>query len=710
MSKKLASLLIKISANSAEAEKQFRTLEKKLGDLGRSIKSVGSSMTKYITVPLAAVAAVGVKAADTQLKAEAKLLTALKGREDVQRRLMANASEVQSRTLFGDEAIIEQQAYLAALGLTEQQINATIEASVQLASATGSTLEGAVKNLAKTYGGLTGELGESIPALKNLTTEQLKNGEAVAFINANYQGFAETAARTGTGALTQLKNKLGDLAEKIGTVLIPFLDRLVDILIPIVDGFNNLSPEIQNTVVAIGAAVAAIGPLLVAMGRMVELMGTFKALMGSTTAGMPSFAAGIKGWIGPLSVVAVYLTSVIGLFKKLANQATEANKQRYGSIYSDTYQGFLNPKLTNDMLLATQARYKAEMEAAKKAYNESPAMGPQRNMKRGAWADAEARYMAITDAIAERNRRVAETDASQVLEDANRKALELANSLGVGSSAGQSEGNGWIPKLREEIAKLEAELMNATNRNDIAAINSQLDILRGQLEELNNLRAPSGELAEKINLGAGPGMNSPVMSKLVTTWEADAEAAIEAAKRIESMAQDVSSIVSGALENITVSIAEQLGNLISGDEFKPVTTLLNVLGESLKQIGKAMIVYSGIIDGVKKIMKSILVLPGGPAIAAAIGVAAIASGQALLNAAAKMPKLAKGGLAYGPTLAVVGDNPGATSDPEVIAPLSKLRNYMGSRQLELTGDIHWELSGDKLKAVLDRNNLRIATH
>lgn len=42
----------------------------------------------------------------------------------------------------------------------------------------------------------------------------------------------------------------------------------------------------------------------------------------------------------------------------------------------------------------------------------------------------------------------------------------------------------------------------------------------------------------------------------------------------------------------------------------------------------------------------------------------------------KIPHLAKGGLAYGPTLAVVGDNIGAASDPEVVAPLSKLEGIM----------------------------------
>ncbi|MBW4083532.1 hypothetical protein [Paenibacillus sp. S150] len=40
--------------------------------------------------------------------------------------------------------------------------------------------------------------------------------------------------------------------------------------------------------------------------------------------------------------------------------------------------------------------------------------------------------------------------------------------------------------------------------------------------------------------------------------------------------------------------------------------------------------------------------------------------------------LAKGGLAYGPTLAVVGDNKGAASNPEVIAPLSKLEGMMNN--------------------------------
>lgn len=45
-----------------------------------------------------------------------------------------------------------------------------------------------------------------------------------------------------------------------------------------------------------------------------------------------------------------------------------------------------------------------------------------------------------------------------------------------------------------------------------------------------------------------------------------------------------------------------------------------------------------------------------------------------------VPKLAKGGLATAPTLAMVGDNPNASSDPEVISPLSKLKGMIAETQ------------------------------
>jgi hypothetical protein len=63
-----------------------------------------------------------------------------------------------------------------------------------------------------------------------------------------------------------------------------------------------------------------------------------------------------------------------------------------------------------------------------------------------------------------------------------------------------------------------------------------------------------------------------------------------------------------------------------------------------------------------------------------------------------VPKFAEGGLAYSPMLAVVGDNPRAASDPEVIAPLSKLRGMGGN--MHLTGS--FRINRRDLLLVLDQ--------
>lgn len=63
---------------------------------------------------------------------------------------------------------------------------------------------------------------------------------------------------------------------------------------------------------------------------------------------------------------------------------------------------------------------------------------------------------------------------------------------------------------------------------------------------------------------------------------------------------------------------------------------------------------------------------------AGTGIAAgfIAIQQGIIQAAA-LPKFANGGIAYGPTLGLFGEYAGAKSNPEVVAPLDRLRSLMG---------------------------------
>lgn len=71
----------------------------------------------------------------------------------------------------------------------------------------------------------------------------------------------------------------------------------------------------------------------------------------------------------------------------------------------------------------------------------------------------------------------------------------------------------------------------------------------------------------------------------------------------------------------------------------------------------------------------------------------------------QIPKLAKGGLAYQPTLAIIGDNRNARTDPEVVAPLSKLQGIMGNSDntqvLLLLTEILNALNNQKSEITLD---------
>ena len=140
--------------------------------------------------------------------------------------LIQQAKALQSVTIFGDEALIAQQAYVKSLGISTEQTKEIIAASVDLASAMGISLESAVMNTTKTLSGMQGELGEKLPAaFKQLTAEQLKAGEGIEFIREQFRGTAEEETKTLTGALEQMKNAMGDAGEEIGNFLSPAIEK-----------------------------------------------------------------------------------------------------------------------------------------------------------------------------------------------------------------------------------------------------------------------------------------------------------------------------------------------------------------------------------------------------------------------------------------------------------------------------------------------------
>tara|TARA_A100001201_G_scaffold64285_1_gene60569 strand:+ start:4704 stop:6272 length:1569 start_codon:yes stop_codon:yes gene_type:complete len=227
----------------------INVLAKGVGKTQKDLKGLNSSlgkMTKAVGVVSAAYfGATGlisgvmgaVDAFSRQEEAEKSLRFALGSNTQA---LLNQASALQKVTAFGDEAIIEQQTFLASLKFSEDQIKSIIPVALDLAEATGISLESAVRNTSKTFSGLAGELGELVPQLRGLTKEQMMAGEAVKVMGDLFEGQAEARAKTLSGQLQQLTNILGDTAEAFGELLVPIVLPLASGLRLIAEGATNV--------------------------------------------------------------------------------------------------------------------------------------------------------------------------------------------------------------------------------------------------------------------------------------------------------------------------------------------------------------------------------------------------------------------------------------------------------------------------------------
>ena len=757
MSRRIADLLIKIGADSYEFQQRTKQVEKSLEGLQKKMTSVGKTLSKTLTLPLVALGTASVMAADTQVQAETRLLTALKGREDIQRRLMAQAAELQSRSTFGDEEVIAQQAYLASLGMTERQINDVIEASAQLSTATGMTLESAVKNLAKTYGGLTGELGESIPALKSLTVEQLKSGEAVKYILENYQGYAEAAAQSGTGSMRQLKNQLGDLAEQLGMILMPALQKIVGWISNMVTWFQNLSPTTQKVIVVIASLAAAIGPVLTVGGKLLAMLPLIKAAFTAMT--------------GPIGLVISALVALGAAFvsarqqqaefaRQQAEQARQNFEERKRENYDRTYNEFSRPIYSDEdiqkrmkIVYETWAEDKAAFERIQNGKGFTQAQADALNVQREEW-------LALNDILNQRRRSA---------EDAAAMQAQYNNSLKQ-TTAGAKQATGLIGQLQAQIRALEESLGNAKTVEEIAATNAQIAELRGELSRLQDIKPEDLKPIEKLepilasdfeiefpapklkmdgiklavseysrqmqeifstvreglfgwadntstylakNLSATVEMVENYTTALTNKGWNFTAALDHVSQTVASTMQRFDQQVSQFLADSIVAAADALGKVIAGDlGFGGLMkAILTQFASFLKNIGAQLIEFGIMIIAFKSALKSVLANPWAAIGIGAAMVAAAAIMTALINKNAQesVPALATGGLAYGKTLALVGDNPNAIADPEVIAPLSKLQAMLpsgGGQNIKLTLGGQLVAKGRDLVYVLGKENFK----
>lgn len=167
------------------------------------------------------------EAFNVQLKAETKLAQAAKNNPYMDdtgvTRLKEYASQLQSISDYGDEELIPMMAELVATGRTEAQVMDIMSASIDVAAGTGKSLLSVVEMLNKSYTGEAGKLSTLSAETKNLTKEQLQNGEAVRILKEQFGGMSEEAVKA-TGSAKQLAMAQGDLQESWGKITKPAYD------------------------------------------------------------------------------------------------------------------------------------------------------------------------------------------------------------------------------------------------------------------------------------------------------------------------------------------------------------------------------------------------------------------------------------------------------------------------------------------------------
>jgi len=149
------------------------------------------------------------------------------------------------------------------------------------------------------------------------------------------------------------------------------------------------------------------------------------------------------------------------------------------------------------------------------------------------------------------------------------------------------------------------------------------------------------------------------------------------------------------------AIFDAVGASIAKSTNEGSVNMKNFAKEAIASSIKVAKAYA--VQGIFAAVSNALKLPFPINLIAAAGAATVAG--ALLNGLANKisaPKLAKGGLAYGETLATVGDNPNAGVDPEVIAPLSKLKDIMGGGAGSVNVGGTFRIRGEDLELVLEK--------
>ena len=285
--------------------------------------------------------------------------------------------------------------------------------------------------------------------------------------------------------------------------------------------------------------------------------------------------------------------------------------------------------------------------------------------------------------------------------------------MGGGVSAPGNSGDDDDGLTKEEFAKqFKAASALITAREQLAAATGAVTFSEDEYAEaLQDVRAAMGDVTDGHMEMVAMEQESPVFEEAT---ESLVEYGLQLQKYRDTalqVATETQSAIEGMMQSVAASIGEGLGQALAGTQgaLKNMgNTILMTLADLVVHVGKMAIGVGIAVEGIKTALKSL-----NPIVAVAAGVALIALGTmartGLQNSINEnVPQMADGGMFTGASLAMVGEGPGTSAiNPEVVAPLDKLRNMMGGSNVTVTGRLDGrDILISNERANFDRNRVR----
>jgi hypothetical protein len=376
---------IEFRKGMSEAERDLAKLSKRIEKFGKGMADIGKKMSIGITAPIAAFAAIGIKEARETEEAMAQVNAVLSSMGDVSGKTaddLANlADELELHSLYEADQILRDvtTTLLTFKNISGDTFDRTQALVVGLATVLKTDLQSAAilvgKALNDPIKGMAA-LGRAGIQLDPVQKAQIKNfvalgqlAKAQAIILKELEAEFGNAAQAAQDAdpYNKLQDAFKNLAEIVGTTLLPYLVSLADGATNLLNSFAKLSPSTQNLIMGLAAVAAAAGPLVFVFGSLIRLFASVRvvtvfaqgllglaAAEGTAATGATAAGIAIRGMLGPIGWI---ITAVGALY--LAWRNWEKIDQIVQGVYASV-KNFLGPNLTRileGLLLPIKAVY-----------------------------------------------------------------------------------------------------------------------------------------------------------------------------------------------------------------------------------------------------------------------------------------------------------------------------------------------------------------